>query len=62
MNIPRDNHGIIHYKNKVYVLGGYCTDTNDCTMRCEEYDIEKDRWCEIKSMKFRRQNFGVCIT
>jgi len=61
MNVPRDNHGLISHKKKVYALGGYCTDTNNCTMRCEEYDIENDRWKDIESMKLRRKNFGVIL-
>ena len=35
MNIKWDNHGIIYHKNFVYAMGGYNSDTKNCTLRCE---------------------------
>ena len=61
MNFARDNHGIIYYKNRVFVLGGYCFHKKDCITKCEVYDVEKDRWDSIKDMNFKRKNFGVCL-
>ncbi len=61
MNFSRDNHGIIFYKNLVYVLGGYCFHKKDCITKCEVYDVERDRWSQIKDMNFKRKDFGVCL-
>ncbi len=54
MNIQRDNHGLVMHNNRVFALGGYCAETKNCTLKCEEYNVEKDKWKKIKGMNFIR--------
>lgn len=61
MKIPRNSHGVIFHKNRVFAIGGYNYRENGCTTKCEVFDIELERWSTIKDMNRKRQNFGVCL-
>ena len=54
----RTNHGIVALKGRVLVFSGYSAQEAACTLKCEAYDVELDRWSLIADIGARRQNFG----
>ena len=60
MNQARESHAAVICGDTVYVMGGYGDDSN-CLNSCEAYDIAKDEWSYVKSMKIKKDNFAATV-
>lgn len=63
MNRIRFNFPCIHYKGRVYVIGGrgYGLDDQAITSNCEYFDIESRAWIDMPSMKVQRCGHQLLI-
>ena len=62
MNSKRDEMGIaVGDDGNIYVFGGYGGSNNDYLATCERYNVKKDRWEMVQSMKKARRSMS-CVT
>lgn len=57
MLVSRCSHGLISYKNKLYIIGGY--DRGECLSICECYDPKTNTTTEMRSMENRRGRAAI---
>jgi len=55
----RKEHVAILINSTVYAIGGYDATENQFIKTCEKYDIEKDVWESIQSMKIAKCAFAA---
>ena len=58
MHTPRCRHCVLHYKNSVFVFGGY----NDKLLKsCEQYDLQDNQWTQLPDLKEGMDCVTACI-
>ena len=61
MKQPRSNHSSISHKGFVYVFGGFVKEEQKCLNSCERFNVGKNKWGNIASMKVERSKPTVFI-
>ena len=59
MNFGRSGHAMIYLNGYIYTLGGF-SDEREFTDKCERYNIRKNIWEIIASMKVKSNNPCAC--
>lgn len=65
MLTSRADHSVVTYKDKLYVIGGWCDDealgSRLLVITIDEYDILRDRWTVVTEIPTPRYNAGITV-
>lgn len=60
MPTNRDFFSAVYHAQKVYLFGGYDTDSKSQLRTCECYDIVNSKWTPTADLKISRSQTGAC--
>lgn len=61
MKEPRSSHSSVFHRGYVYVFGGFVKEEQKCLNSCERFNLAKNKWEKIASMKVQRSKPTVFI-
>ena len=61
MNEYRKEHASVFLDNKVYVLGGYNSNSKKMLNSCETYDFKLNKWSIIATMASAKCAFAATV-